>query len=269
MESKRNLIFVEVGIVYFLMIYVFRTVKELPVAQQITAGLNGHLVPAYAALLAAAFVVYNIRAYSQLRLPDAAKRRYQLQIAGVGFLPVLLLSLLLSWVDWQQWSGALPVVAALIGMLVWFGWAARKKPSWQEAGLAGGLLLVPLAAPLLLRIGDVLLAIVYYYLLVALSEETLFRGYMQVRLNSVLGRPFRFFGIPWGWGLVVSAVLFGLWHWGWVPGTVQWTQVVWTIFAGLFFGIVREKSEGVIAPAILHGVMNYGPQAALLYLVWG
>ncbi|MEW6649970.1 MAG: CPBP family intramembrane glutamic endopeptidase [Chloroflexota bacterium] len=268
MESNRNLVFVEVGIVYFLMIYVFRAVLEMPLAQQISAGLNGHLFPAYAALMAAAFVVYNIRAYAQLRLPTPDKRRHQLAIAGVGFLPAFLFSALLSWVDWQQWRGALLLVAALIVMLVWFGWAARKKPSWQQAGMAGGLLLLPLAAPLLPRIGDVLLAVVYFYFFVALSEETLFRGYIQVRLNSVLGRPFRFFGIPWGWGLVVSSLLFGLWHWGWLPGEVRWTQVVWTIFAGLFFGIVREKSEGVIAPAILHGVVNYGPQAALLYLLW-
>jgi hypothetical protein len=32
--------------------------------------------------------------------------------------------------------------------------------------------------------------------------------------------------------------------------------------------MVREKSDGVIAPALLHGVINYGPQAALFYLLW-
>ncbi len=268
MESNRNLVLVEVGIVYFLMIYVFRTVQALPAAQQIATALNGHLFPAYAALLAAAFTVYNIRAYSQLRLPSPEKRRHQLQMAGLGFLPAFLVSVLLTWADWQQWSGVLVIVAALIAGLVWFGWAARKKNSWQEAGMAGGLLLVPLAAALLPRLGEVLLAIVYFYFFVALSEETLFRGYLQVRLNSVLGRPFRFFGIQWGWGLIVSAVLFGFWHWGWVPGEVRWTQVVWTMFAGLFLGMVREKSDGVIAPALLHGVINYGPQAALFYLLW-
>ncbi len=62
-------------------------------------------------------------------------------------------------------------MAALIGMLVWFGWAARKKPSWQEAGVAGRLLLVPLAASLLPRIGDVLLAAVLP--VVELSRQSL------------------------------------------------------------------------------------------------
>jgi membrane protease YdiL (CAAX protease family) len=36
--------------------------------------------------------------------------------------------------------------------------------------------------------------------------------------------------------------------------------------AGLIFGLAREKSEGILAPTILHGIMNYGPQAALFDL---
>jgi membrane protease YdiL (CAAX protease family) len=103
---------------------------------------------------------------------------------------------------------------------------------------------------------------------VALSEEIFFRGYIQSRLNSVFGRPRHFFGIQWGWGLIISSVLFGLWHCAWKPEILEWPHVLWTMLAGLIFGIVREKSEGVFAPAILHGIMNYGPQAILLYLFW-
>jgi membrane protease YdiL (CAAX protease family) len=55
---------------------------------------------------------------------------------------------------------------------------------------------------------------------------------------------------------------------GWKSGVLEWPHVLWTMFAGLIFGFVREKSEGIIAPVILHGIMNYGPQAILFYLFW-
>jgi len=64
-------------------------------------------------------------------------------------------------------------------------------------------------------------------------------------------------------------VLFGSWHFGWKLDMLEWQHVLWTIFSGLFLGVVCEKSEGVIGPTLLHGIMNYGPQAILFYLFWG
>lgn len=61
----------------------------------------------------------------------------------------------------------------------------------------------------------------------------------------------------------MTAVLFGFWYLGWGTDMLNWPQVIWTMFVGLIFGIVREKSESVIAPTVLHGMMNYGPQAIL------
>jgi membrane protease YdiL (CAAX protease family) len=129
-------------------------------------------------------------------------------------------------------------------------------------------LLFPVVSLISTKLGSVIVAIIYFYLFVALSEETLFRGYIQSRLNSVFGRPKRFLGVNWGWGLIISSVFFGLWHLGWKSGMLEWPHVLWTMFAGLIFGFVREKSESVIAPALLHGIMNYGPQAILFYIFW-
>jgi membrane protease YdiL (CAAX protease family) len=68
--------------------------------------------------------------------------------------------------------------------------------------------------------------------------------------------------VPWGWGLVLTSLLFGFthvlnvdaatgqtgWYWGWG---------LWTTFGGLTFGYVRERTGNVLAPALLHGL----PQA--------
>lgn len=88
-------------------------------------------------------------------------------------------------------------------------------------------------------------------LVVGLSEEFFFRGYLQSQLNRQFGRPWRFLGAPFGWGLVLAAVLFGLCHL--VTGPPTQLKV---IFFGLFAGWLRERTETIYVPAVYHGVSN-------------
>ncbi|MDH7561736.1 MAG: CPBP family intramembrane metalloprotease, partial [bacterium] len=96
-----------------------------------------------------------------------------------------------------------------------------------------------------------------------------FRGYIQSRLNAAFGKPFRFFGVTWGWGLVITAALFGLMHVANIGSFIdhqweaEWWWGFWTFFSGLVFGFVREKSGNIIAPAILHGLPQALAYAAL------
>jgi membrane protease YdiL (CAAX protease family) len=259
---------IEVSVIFILMICLFRFVQSIPLAMKITNSFDSLLFPGYAALLIASFFLYNFRAHSQPQSPFSQKLKYQLDITAYGFFPIFVLGVLLSWIDWRHWAGAALISIIEIGLLFWLARMVRDKPSWQNIGVISGLLLFPVASLLSTKLGSVIVAIIYFYLFVALSEETLFRGYIQSRLNSVFGRPKRFLGVSWGWGLIISSVFFGLWHLGWKPGTLEWPHVLWTMFAGLIFGFVREKSESVIAPALLHGIMNYGPQAILFYFFW-
>ena len=106
-------------------------------------------------------------------------------------------------------------------------------------------------------------AIIFYILFLGLGEELLFRGYIQSRLNEAFGKPYRFFGVSWGWGIVITSVLFGLMHVVNVGGLVggawrpEWWWGFWTFFGGLALGFVREKTGSIAASAILHGL----PQA--------
>jgi membrane protease YdiL (CAAX protease family) len=128
------------------------------------------------------------------------------------------------------------------------------------AGVAGILLLVPALASAAASAGALLSAVVFNFIFVGPAEEILFRGYIQSRLGAT-GRPYHFFGVPWGWSLVASALLFGAWHVV-APfalrGTfdLAWSHGLWTFGAGLLFGFVREKTGGIVAPALLHGVLN-------------
>ena len=267
MKAKINSI-IEVSVVFILMICLFKFVQLIPLAMKITNSLEGLLFPEYVALLIASSCLYMFRAYNQPQSSISLKLKYQVDITAYGFFPIFTLGVLLSWIDWTQWAGAALISIIEIGLLFWFARMVRDKPSWQNIGAIGVFLLFPAVSQISPKLVGILITIIYFYLFVALSEETLFRGYIQTRLNSVFGRPNHFFGISWGWGLIISSVLFGLWHLGWKPGTLEWPHVLWTVFAGLIFGLVREKSESIIAPAILHGILNYGPQAILFYLLW-
>lgn len=88
-------------------------------------------------------------------------------------------------------------------------------------------------------------------LVIGLSEEFFFRGYLQTQLDRWLGRPYRFLGAQWGLGLIAAAILFGLCHI--VHGDLTRLRV---IAFGLFAGWLRERTGTIAVPATYHGVSN-------------
>lgn len=189
--------------------------------------------------------------------------KYHLGIVATCFLPVVLGNFPFAFVDPEQWGGALVLAVVQTGLLFWLGSILRKKTDLPRAVMAG-LVLIPLnAASTGLLAGKAVMIFLTYALFVGFGEEIFYRGYVQSRLNEVLGRPFRFFGISFGWGAILTAVLFGLSHTGLLGRAVGLETEIhlahgfWTFFSGLVFGLVREKTGSILAPALLHGL----PQA--------
>jgi membrane protease YdiL (CAAX protease family) len=89
------------------------------------------------------------------------------------------------------------------------------------------------------------------FLVVGLSEEFFFRGYLQTQLNQCFDRPWQLLGARFGWGLIFAAALFGLCHV--VTGDLARMQVA---FFGLFVGWLRERTETIAVPAAYHGFAN-------------
>lgn len=259
----------EIGLVFILMIWLFRDVQSIPLAINISNSFNSLPIPGYTVLLIASICIYIFRCPGQTKNPFSKQFKYQLEIIGSGFFPIFILSVVLSWIDWTQLGGAILISIIEIGLLIWLAWMVKdKQPSQQNIGVLSGFILLPVASIISTKLGNVIISIIYFYFFVAMSEEILFRGYIQSKLNTVFGRPRSFFGTRWGWGLIISSLVFGLWHLGWSTGIINWPHVLWTLFSGLIFGFVREKSESIIAPTILHGILNYGPQAILFFLFW-
>ena len=193
--------------------------------------------------------------------------RGDLTVALTVFLPVSLAGAVSGLLDYR----AIPVSFLLAGVslaaLLWAAVQLRRGPDPQSGIITIALCLVLFPAISLWRAdlpdpGTALVTFVCYAFFVGFGEEIMYRGFVESRLNQAFGRPFLFFGVPWGWGLVLASLLFGFthvlnvdaatgqtgWYWGWG---------LWTTFGGLTFGYIRERTENVLAPALLHGL----PQA--------
>jgi membrane protease YdiL (CAAX protease family) len=210
------------------------------------------------------------------RLADYGLRftplKYHLDVAAACFIPFVLAGFPLGMgLDHTDWGGALVMACVQIGLLFLLAWILRKKPSASSAGIvvAGAAFLLPASVALA---GKAVALFLTYALFVGFGEEILYRGYMQSRLNEVFGKPYRFFGVSFGWGGILTALFFGISHvglLGWALGlsnhiTLAWG--FWTFFGGLVFGFVREKTVSILAPALLHGLPQAIATVAMLFL---
>jgi len=93
---------------------------------------------------------------------------------------------------------------------------------------------------------------IYQFSYIALPEEFFFRGYLQTRLNRIFGRPFQFLGAPFGWGLVMTALIFTLFHF--LLSVNLWNAGIF--FPALIFGWLREKTDSIAASTLFHALSN-------------
>jgi uncharacterized protein len=138
----------------------------------------------------------------------------------------------------------------------------RRLPPAISIFILFSLLSVPIMLalrfyrPTLPVLGDV----VWNFFCAGFGEEIFFRGYIQSRMNQAFGRPWRILGADFGLGLIVSSALFGLIH---VFNTVDyfngrydfaWLWWLPNFASGLFFGLLRERTNSVLAGGIIHGL---------------
>ncbi len=89
-------------------------------------------------------------------------------------------------------------------------------------------------------------------ILVALPEEFFFRGYLQSAMNGIFPKKRRFLGAQFGWGLIVTALVFAFAH---TIVTYQWWHFA-IFFPALVFGWMRERTGNILAPTLFHAASN-------------
>jgi len=121
----------------------------------------------------------------------------------------------LHW-SWQAalLTTALPLLVVWLSPSVSFstiGVTSKLAPGWLKPAIPA--LLIAVVVPFVFFLLGSRLRLTpegWAYLLVmpGLAEELLFRGLYQSLLNSAFGRNWRFGGARFGWGLLISSVLF-------------------------------------------------------------
>ncbi|NLX04338.1 MAG: CPBP family intramembrane metalloprotease [Phycisphaerae bacterium] len=160
----------------------------------------------------------------------------------------------------KEATGAAILLVVFAVALVVMGLAARKLPAalcerTPGRGIAAFLLILAVglvAAGVPHPLQRQTTAVVYGLLAVGFGEEIFFRGYVQSRLNQAFGRRFRRWSVSWGWGLVLTSLLFAAAHAVNPHGGIWWSM--WIFPVGLIFGLIREKTGSIIPSALAHGL---------------
>jgi membrane protease YdiL (CAAX protease family) len=86
---------------------------------------------------------------------------------------------------------------------------------------------------------------------VGFGEEIVFRGYLFERFQEAAGSDV--------WAVMITAALFGLWHY---PAGRSWLQVGMTAIIGAIFAIARLKIPGctLLTLCVAHGLYDAGIQ---------
>ena len=151
------------------------------------------------------------------------------------------------------------LVALVIRRQPWLS-AGLSRPTVRiglQLGLALGLLTIFLtnrAAAVLNGLDGSEVNYLVGMLAVSLVEETIFRGYIMLRLMDYLGE-------VWGW--IAQAVLYALWHLPQKlvvenvdPSGLAFSLLYLFLFA-LLLGWIMRKCGNVLAPALYHAIHNW------------
>jgi hypothetical protein len=146
------------------------------------------------------------------------------------------------------------------------------RKHWQNSVIILVLLFLPIILGGILGKLSVLLVstVIWQFVFSGFGEEIFFRGYIQSRLNESFGRPYQWKGINFGLGLFIAAAIFSVSHilntgniWA-GDFNLAWWWGTFTFVGGLLFGLIREKTQSIVAPGVLHGLEAVGEGLALL-----
>jgi membrane protease YdiL (CAAX protease family) len=174
----------------------------------------------------------------------------------------------LYW-SWQEsmLSTAWPflLVALVPGIsLASIGVTSRFRPGWLKPTIiAGSLALAVPAVFFVLGARKKLDFGSWAYLLVmpGLAEELVFRGVFQSLLNRVLGKPWRLANAEFGWGLIITAILFAGSN-GLIAvdpqlhARIVLPAAIAPFMMGLVSGWIRERTDSVWPSVFGHNLSN-------------
>ncbi len=164
-----------------------------------------------------------------------------------------------------------------LALIIWvFRRQVEVKSGRANLILSLVLLLLPVGVALFYgKLSLVIISTIFWqFVFSGFGEEFIYRGYVQSRINQAFGRPLCLFGVQFGMGLLISSLLFGLLHVfnGFDPA-IGWSSLAWQVLwgntlAGLFLGVIREKTGTMFAPGIAHGLPDAVGEPLIILFGW-
>ena len=175
--------------------------------------------------------------------------------------------------EWN-WQGKLLALAATLGIAALpafgfhrVGFTTAQQPGSLQAALPVAALycaffvVIALAFPGGRSSGE---EVAFQLTLPGLEEEPFYRGILLLALDQAFTGRKRFLGVDWGWGAVLSCVLFGMAHaFGFSHGSFSFDPMTMTLTAIPSFIAVwlRLRTGSLLLPVLLH---NFGNSFSLL-----
>jgi membrane protease YdiL (CAAX protease family) len=192
---------------------------------------------------------------------DIGIKAYLVRFISVG----ALVATLMLGIGYASLKGGLLIAIADVFAIALMLWILARQKTVQNGTknlvITALILFFPILVGLAMnRLTLIVVSTVMWQFFSGFGEEFVFRGYVQSRLNQAFGRPMRMFGVQFGWGLIVTSLLFGFFHAfnTYDPAiglaSLSWGWALFTTFGGLFFGVLREKTGTLLAPGIAHGL---------------
>jgi membrane protease YdiL (CAAX protease family) len=192
-------------------------------------------------------------------------------ISAAAFIPSLVFPAIANNV---VLNSVFSIAATLLALL----FVSRKKHVNEKTKSSNKGMAVPAFAPVFLvtaivgsiNYGLIASTVIFQFFFAGFGEEIMFRGYMQSRLNEGFGYPWKFAGVKFGPGLLITSILFGVLHLlnPFNPLQGQYGLAIWSglssMVAGFLFGFIREKTGNVLAPSIAHGLVDLGQVVPIL-----
>ncbi|AXT20300.1 CPBP family intramembrane metalloprotease [Flavobacteriaceae bacterium AU392] len=183
-------------------------------------------------------------------------------LAGPACISFLIIGAL-GW-SYEYWQGALVLSIAFFIVLYFIPKVTANLSTRDAIGVPNKRItfmtwlsvLTIIIAYFTYDYAPVISKLLYYTFIVGFGEELFFRGYIQSSLNKYFGKPFYLKGVSYGWGLIVSAVLFGLSH-ALVTVPPTWPWAIWTAILGFTLGYIREKEGSILAAVLLHAMIDF------------
>ena len=180
---------------------------------------------------------------------------------------------LIEGADWN-WQGKLLALAATLAIaaLPMFGWrrvglTVRQEPGSLKAALPVAALYCGLFVALALVFPNDTASgedVAFQLTMPGLEEEAFYRGILLYALYRAFTGRARFLGVDWGWGAVLSCLLFGMTHaFGYSDGQFSFDALTMALTALPSFIAVwlRLRTGSLLLPIAMH---NFGNAIMLL-----